>query len=60
MSKDFIHPPCKRFGKTAFENRGFNTVRAHHSLQKDGCTRMESLVMIVYKIKIEIFVKKEL
>jgi len=49
MSKDFIHPPCKRFGRTVFENTGFNTVRAHHSLQKDGCTRMESLVMIICK-----------
>ncbi|CAD8206740.1 unnamed protein product [Paramecium pentaurelia] len=49
MSKDFIHPPCKRFGRTVFENTGFNTVRAHHSLQKDGCTRMESLKFLARK-----------
>ncbi|CAD8113717.1 unnamed protein product [Paramecium sonneborni] len=49
MSKDFIHPPCKRFGRTIFENTGFNTVRAHHSLQKDGCTRIQSLKFLARK-----------
>lgn len=44
MSKDFINPPCKRFRRTTYDNMGFNTVRAHHSLTKDGCSRLESLV----------------
>lgn len=44
MSKDFINPPCKRFRRTTYDNLGFNTVRAHHSLTKDGCSRLESLV----------------
>ncbi|CAD8117821.1 unnamed protein product [Paramecium sonneborni] len=49
MSKDFIYPPCKRFGKTTFENSGINTVRAHYSLQKNGCTRNQSLKFLARK-----------
>lgn len=32
MSKNFIVPPCKRFGATHYDTIGYNTVRAHHSL----------------------------
>lgn len=44
MSHDFLNPPCKRFGGTHYDNMGYNIVRAHHSLQTNGCSRMQSLV----------------